>query len=130
MKEEMVPSSETCKKLWDLGIQVETYFYWVDPFKCDYLPDGVPYLMIRYPHEKMGPGYRNFPAPTASEIGGLLPRNLHIDGIRYNLQIQKTESSWFVQYELYKAVIHKSLAEALAQMMIWLKENDLLRDKT
>lgn len=119
--EKLVCTLETAKKLWDAGIRRETYFLWHTPTQRVFSwGTGVAF------------GELYFPAPTASEIGELLPKGIVINH-KVFINSRNTSSleirhyhDWNVGYTGIGVIKNESLVEAMGQMLLWLANNDYL----
>ena len=123
---QQIPTFESCKKLRELGIEIDSYFTFVNFISKDYNKWLVQSSLHYSGHT---------PAPTAAELLGMIPKvvniNISTDGSTLcSLVIYPKDHEYTVMYKaatktasvpIYKT--NSNLAEALAQMLIWLKEN-------
>ena len=122
--EELVPSRETCQRLADADFQDETYFAWVQAYGT------YPWQVAKA--ERMYAaitGDNLLPAPTAAELGALLPDTISVDGVSSLLICAPTETGWHLQYDSgAKMLTQEGPTEAEARALLWLelKERDLL----
>jgi len=113
--ENQVPTLETCKKLQEAGIEIDAYFEWVIGNR------GV----LLLPEDWDGHYTNLYPAPTAQELLEVMP-----DEIKGNsLKIENSDGCFETTYYSYRSsniedkyYCNENLAEALAQMLLWLKE--------
>lgn len=123
----LVPSLETCKKLKELGWEKETYFYWYNSTLTGWNLSPAHIDHVQYPERLY--------APTADEID--LPWSLqNKNSIRsedeYYLEIDAFEGEYSadyyqLEYYLFHTEYYPSLAEAMAQVWIKLKEEGYLK---
>lgn len=136
--EHQVVSLDLARQLKELGVREESLFVWVcdvdgkifvDSFKC-------------WEEEIKENGYGNtdldrvfYPAYTSAELGEMLPDSISKDDISYTwIEIGKVDNKWSV---LYRAGCAKAdyeeeadtLADAMAKMLIYLLQNDLITNK-
>lgn len=133
-----VTSLETSKKLKELGVEQESIFFWIQTYDSTLAPilnhsiarapsvRGDLYLVDRSPNG------RNYAAFTASELAEMLPSCIYKGENRYfKLNIVKYDDVWAVCYhwhdhDLYLPNGNKLLVEALADCLVYLKENKLI----
>lgn len=72
-------------------------------------------------------GEEFYPAPTASEIGERLPDGIEIGTLYFELMIYRRGGKWIVSYTIKATFSNESLSEAMAQMLLWLQKNGLLK---
>ncbi len=113
----------TSKRLKELGVKQESYFYHQGDEMSLYTPNCRCDSCKEYCSKMVS-------AFTAEEIGELLPVYIRLDYF-YDLRITKTDSGgWKVYYEfnnIEKFIsFHKSLTEALALTFIQLKEKGII----
>jgi hypothetical protein len=139
MIQDHVCSLEFSKKLWEVGIKVESEYKWevvIDNYNVKPIivsGDGWKNKDGEYnPGDKYETKY--YPAPLASELGELLPDQLEIDGYIYNLEAQKIGNLWGVGYftamdddeiSLTKLGTHTE-ANARAKCLLYLHDKGLL----
>ncbi|RLG68595.1 MAG: hypothetical protein DRO11_08860 [Methanobacteriota archaeon] len=120
--EDQVVSLELAKKLKKIGLgcneyQPETEWRW---YRLE--PDGwcVGASTLRVAEEW-------YPAFTVAEMMEELPAVVETKAGRYRLTIEKYEPRWYVSYigtagDALETALNKKLADALAEMLIWLKK--------
>ncbi len=134
--EDQVTSLELARKLKKLGVKQESLFWWVE-IMVDYKWTGEYELKYEIPdYQKNTRAYSAF---TVAELGEMLPKglpgNYNIGGTA--LKISRTfKENWFCGYSFIhwaenKEVWNcckkdKTLANAMAKMLIYLKQNKLL----
>ena len=123
---EHVPIIDTCKKLAMLGIEIDTYFVWYDPMLNNV------WGIDNKTGSSRGTMIPTISAPTVSEITQLLPR--WINGYEYSIFGVVGDDTFIITYDraedndFLKDFEHENMAEALAQMLIWLYENNHLTE--
>ena len=120
--EQQVPTLETCNKLKDLGIEIDSYFSWVSN-DADYYGNSVTLVLAS---KDYGVEWEKIPAPTVEELLELMP-----GGIIHDEGECLLETSHLGKHGVYYEPSdiefeHDNFAEALAQMLIWLKEKGYL----
>lgn len=120
--ESQVTNLELSKKLKELGVKQNSFFYWIT------WDDGDTKL-----HNYSGEGQDLVgdycSAFTCSELGEILPRSLWIKRESYYLNIcHNAAGGWLVSYGEYKylSIGAETMADAMAKMLIYLIENKLL----
>lgn len=119
--EDQVVSLELAKKLKEVGVKQESYFYWENETN-----------LIHY--EDIGGVYDIFSAFTVAELGELLPANINVGKKTYELELMKESQEWFINYSSYKngdynifINFRNTLPNAMAEMLIHLVEHGLLK---
>lgn len=139
--EQQVTSLEISKKLKELGVKQESYFWhrvdlhggenkiFIQPTdeisrKCTSSEETYPAL------------YKNYAAFTVAELGEMLPDHIHLEAkeLKQVLFIaKKDDGKWMVGYSDYETEgtppILDTEADARAKMLIYLLENKLLTPK-
>jgi hypothetical protein len=120
--QQQVCTLESAKRLKELGVKQESYFYWQVPNSgnLENKEDGVE--IVHYPTGKFWDYYSAF---TVAELGELLPS----PGVLGWLEIfKKEDGNWMVRYSDTGYRIEEDLneAEVRAQMLIYLLENNLI----
>ena len=135
-------SLELSKRLKELGVKIETEHVWVVEKKKQW----VDYVRV-WEMEIKDFGYGNdngedeafifYPAPIAEELGEFLPSWLLIEGEIWLLRIIKNPDEWGIYYENDKhagyigtegggSILNESLTNSMAEMLIYLKEQNLI----
>ena len=118
--EDQVVSLELSKKLKELGVKQESYFYWVKKvFAND--PPVDPWIILDCMDTH---ALENVSAFTSSELGEVLPK---VIGDKY-LCIRNKFGLWEIAYRREKVIYmqkEKTEAGARAKMLIYLIENKL-----
>lgn len=113
--EQQVCNLELAKRLKDLGVKRESLFYW----RSDATAHGRPGWDIGDCIDTHA--NENFSAFTIGELGEMLP-------VRVNFGKRKSKPKYFCNYDnkTYHQVNNDSLADAMAEMLIYLLENKLI----
>jgi hypothetical protein len=121
---DLVPAPETCKQLADAEFPQDTYFRWVQH------GDKKPFLSTTW--SSQNEAFTAVAAPTAIELGALLPGTIKVVNDMYLLKCQcLSDGPWECFYshpyrsKLYK---HSDESEAKARAWIWInlqKDNHL-----
>lgn len=124
----IVCSLELSKRLKELGVKQESYFYWwqceeyyCSDEKCKYRHGGI--------ETSEADNLENYSAFTASELGELLPIKLNE---KYLLQRRCARNGWWIYYSNCNKEDDKNAywsaneANARAKMLIHLLENNLM----
>ena len=137
--EDQMCSLELAKRLKELGVEQDSLFY----YRTQYLYDGSDEIVLMInkfdsprAHERMSnPKYSAF---TVAELGEMLPARLKPDlpSKKFaRLDICKgTDSRWLISYYYditlppKNALIGNTEADARAKMLIYLIENDLIKE--
>ena len=74
-----------------------------------------------------------YPAPTADELGELLPEWLDLGGLCYDLGVGPNDGGWFCSYSrceisFCQHTVADTMADAMGLMLIFLKENGHLEE--
>lgn len=137
-----VVSLELAKKLEDVGILIDSEYYWEVDLDSKLLVSRNAKSLKRV-NEASGDRRMYYQAPLAVELGDLLPGGLDVNGVRTLLLIQKIQvgnkstfpdfGKWGVVYASVPnlvgqvpPVLENNLANAFAEMLINLKERKLL----
>lgn len=135
--EKQVTNLETSKKLKELGVEQESIFFWIQTYDSTLAPilnhsiartpdvRGDLYLVDKSPNE------RNYSAFTASELAEMLPEIIKLNDVINWVEITKYGKEYQARYRTFKTPSkiysrEKSLVEALAACLIYLKENKLI----
>ena len=130
--ENQVCTIDQAKKIKALGVDLKTYFSWVNNGDDNPSYEVLPTLQITDPSKTI------YPAPTVAELGDLLPSSVSLEDedlfIQGSLGNRKGEFHyiWFqssldnVEWELFPAVERDTEAEARCEALIWLLENDFV----
>lgn len=130
-REKQVCSLELAKKLKGLDVEQESNLYWVaEVFRCGgytgdfYLHDCESSYKKEWLKEERKGNY--YPAFTASELGEMLPGNIN----EAELRIRKSKGGYAVYYGSKKELhfFSEKLTNAMAKMLIYLKENNLIKE--
>jgi hypothetical protein len=123
--EEQLCSLEQAKKLVKLGLRTPTIFYYTVDITSKR-------RRIRYGHDLQAVNtsdfnevcYKFYPAYTVAELGVLLPSDIFVDGycVFEMEQLGKHEPHW-----LWRGEEYNTEAQARAEALIWLIENDYLK---
>jgi len=127
--ENQVVSLELAKKMKDLGFKQDSLWWWVinqDSAFTDWGLESQRY--IKY-YKKDNKEY--YSAFTVAELGEMLPVQTIIDKQNSYFDFYKEKQGWFcvANSKNYKGIMVKiaeNLADAMAKMLIWLKENSYL----
>ena len=114
--EEQVTSLEVSKKLKELGVEQESYFYWVElqGYPCFYRGDELEYK-----------GEKTYSAFTVTELGELF-KQISIIVSGYNVRMKKNYCR-YLSYNIVKAVfLEDTEANARGKMLIYLIEHNLI----
>ena len=114
-----VASPELSKKLHEAGIVVKSEFYWADKPK--------PFLSRASDEEMMSAaGTLTYPAPLAVELFEKLPQRVEDE----YMNLYRSDFGWEMSYDGEalngKYFTDKLLPNALAKMLLYLEENNLL----
>ena len=117
--ENQVPTQATSQALADAEIKFDSYFSWYT-FE-DLLPEV----------EITGSYLQGLSAPTAQELLEKMPSRIENVGYLESTTDKPDHTAAYVYLsygglETTKSIRHKNLAEALAQMCLWLKEKGYL----
>lgn len=108
---DFVPTIETCKELEELGISFNSYFIW------RVYKDGKCNVVSR---TFLGePCNRIYSAPTVQELLNKMPDKIERKFEECTFTINQASDYYYVWYGP-NDMHNKNLAEALAQMLIWL----------
>jgi len=125
--EDQVCSLELSKKLKELGVRQESYFYWYDDTVAHKMYFAGGGLVGSKPIEK-------YSAYTASELGEMLPMEVFKNDICFALASWKIPKGWRIFYGGNDFCLHGETEEkesdARAKMIIYLIESNLLSPKT
>lgn len=130
--EDQVCSLELSKRLKELRVKREPYFWWIDG---DII--GNSEFLGMSPIEKillLSGKIEAYPAFTVAELGEMLPEDLYEDkddpdSVLRHLCIEKSEG-WDVSYcfsHYYKKCRDDNMANAMAKMLIYLLEKGLIK---
>jgi len=127
--ENLVCSLESAKRLKELGVPQKSLYYWQRGELTPTFNQHPPFTEYKWSLGADG----EFSAFTASELGEMLPSS--VDGLLSyaGLRLEKTDGNfWTVSYESFENVVlmEKSagtLADAMAFMLIYLLENNLMK---
>lgn len=135
--EDQVAAFEQAKKLVALGVKIDTQFYWVEA-PSD-LRDTALITKAQIDEADSMGWFNPIPAPTVAELGLLLPKEMrfkNIDGdIIGSLTFYFFEGEWVTDYmlpdsgESLETFIGRTEAQARAEALIWLLENNYLNPK-
>ncbi|MBU2513458.1 hypothetical protein KJ966_19120 [bacterium] len=135
--ENQVCSVDQAKRLVELGIRLQTFFQWELPVNTKRSDPDVFSLSVvsSIPGKKV----ISYPAPSVAELGELLPTVISLEEedlfIQGSLGKRRGEFHyiWFqssldnVEWELFPAIEKDTEAEARAEALIWLIENDYVK---
>ena len=137
----IVTSLEASKKLKELGVKQESIFSWIQTYDSTLAPI-LNHSIARTPDVRgdlylvdKSPNGRNYSAFTASELAELLPNDLETKEVHHHLVIIscKNNEDYEVDYRnIYNqsmippTIKGRTLVEALAACLIYLKENKLI----
>lgn len=127
--EEQVCLYEQAVKIKELGVELDTYFIYLDGF--DFKQELTRKISGEIPgHVKI------YPAPTVAELGVLLPCGIECENTFYHLFISKPKAGGaVVEYvfgngETILSIYRSIEAHARAEAFIWLIENGYIKDYT
>lgn len=121
---EQVTSLKLSKRLKELGVKNESLFYW------NLYGDGIKiWYELRYFEQHSTPV--QYSAFTASDLLEMLPYEIKKENHAYRLFIEKYCDTYVVTYSTYVINVDlqtpsRSLSDALAKMLIYLLENNLI----
>ena len=130
-KEDQVCTLVQARKLVELDVKLSTLFYWV-------VGNDEPRL-VSSDQVRDAMDVEKYPAPTVAELGMLLPWQISLED--EDLYLQGTIGNrqgefyyiWFqssidnVEWELFPAIERDTEAEARAEALIWLIENEFAK---
>jgi hypothetical protein len=108
--EALVPTREMCERLRDGGFDYLTRFYWVEK-------------QILFERRAQKPLYNEvrLPAPTAAELGQVLPRQVRYEDVPYSLGVE-LGAVYYITGDERMMFAHKSArTEAEARARLWLR---------
>lgn len=134
--EQQIVSLELAKRMMELGFKQESYFWWVQ--WIDHTKTIESDLSLE--QRKSIKGFRDFvklgSAYTVAELGEMLPSQLTTNLVEghnlHQLILEKQATRWHAVYICVDCMgkmggqIDESLPNAMARMLIYLKENGLL----
>jgi hypothetical protein len=128
--EKQVVSLDLAKKLKELGVSQNAYWTWYT--------NGDNAHLMHNPEGYRGFENKSFDAFTVAELGEMLPQILKIKGITYQLFASVAmDKQWFVVYANeqdyednapFPIKMTHNEADARAKMLIYLLENNLIKD--
>lgn len=127
--EDQVASLELCKRLKELGVKQESYFWWAFGQK------EADFFVVRYFDGDPVHFNKVCSAFTVAELGEILPMYIEQDGTPYYFHaIRENGDSWMVgYYKLFESKYYAcreqhpfSEADARAKMLIYLLENKMI----
>jgi len=124
--ENQVCSLELAEKLKELGFGQDSLYKWTPENRGET-------FYICSSDCLHGKDYPCYSAYTVAELGEMLPFYIREDankGISFStetdgLKIERFSNGWTIYYR-YRSISDKTLAEAMAKMLIYLKENNLI----
>lgn len=128
--EKQVASFGVSEELYELGMRLNTFFYWHDEGRLSW--DG------KARSWSIDEDEWNIPAPTVAELGEMLPRNIKIEcGIctvkewRVILfeKILDEKSKDFMKEKIIQITQEQSEADTRGKMVIYLIKNNLIKIK-
>ena len=114
--EEQVTSLELSKRLKELGFKQESLFWWCESVSKEYLLE---YYVFKPAYE----GNDCIPAYTVAELGEML---LNRYNMRYFYANASPEMKWATMTDALHGEYGKTMADSMAKMLIYLKENNLI----
>lgn len=124
--EDHVPTLETCRKLKEIGIEFDSYFIWQKYEDIWYITDFTGDVNFLSSYE----------APGVQELLKKAPPHIKKDGwlgiqpLRIEFGFGECEVTYGINgSKAVNTIMHKNLAEALSQMLLWLHENNYLDKK-
>jgi hypothetical protein len=117
--EALVPTRETCERLRDGGFDYLTRFYWVEK-------------QILFERRAQKPLYNEvrLPAPTAAELGRVLPLKVRYEGVPYFLGLDPRSVYYITGDERMMFAQKSARTEAEARALLWLRlESEGLLDE-
>ena len=117
--EEQVCSLDLAKRLKELGIKQDTQFYWHHYNGKDYPSYGDPKVCLCK--------YDEISAFTVAELGEIIPKSLN-----FNIEFDNY-GNWMIHFWINDEdhaipINNKSLANAMAEMLIYLLEEGLIKN--
>jgi hypothetical protein len=106
---ELVPRRETCEKLDEHGFDMVTHFFW------DY--DRI--LRAKRGYQPT-PGGARWPAPTAAELGQVLPLRIMHERVKYFLEVEGV-TAFYASSDSMKLFAHSAQTEAEVRAQLWLR---------
>ncbi len=135
--EKQVISLELARKLKKLGVKQNSLFYWLELYDKTIVLN---HCLMRNNNDTEGTLYQqygvfkdkknSFSAFTTSELGEMLPARIEKDKEVITFFCNKSDKMWETFYcsakhEIYYYQMGKTLAGAMAKMLIYLKKNNL-----
>ena len=132
--EQQCCSLELAKKLKELGVKQESYFYWLEyksfPVKPWQLETKESLKNVNYPEKAIS-------AFTVAELGEMLPWRIEAKGFLYTLYQDKGGKPWYwvdyrngestyTKFDILAATESDTEADARAKMLVYLIENKLV----
>lgn len=117
--ESQVTSLELSKRLKELGVKQESLFYWTKPHYEDNLP------FVCWYEEKFVNGTKNweqYSAFTVAELGEKL------EGLTMPYQVKNAGGYWYLNIPQIHEMGVKTEADARAKMLVYLLENNLIKN--
>lgn len=115
--ENHVPTLETCRKLKEIGIEFDSYFIWQKYINNWYVLEST--FDVNF--------MSSCGAPTVQELLKKLPPHIKKDGwlgiqpLRIEFGFGECEVTYGINgSKAVNTIMHKNLAEALSQMLLWL----------
>lgn len=139
--EDQVVSLELSKKLKELGVKQESYFYWYvvndgDGIPPEVVPQQKQYTKTRIGEYKDGSGKweeNYYSAYTVAELGEMLPAEIKHNGNNFGFDCGRLDTGkWRMTYtnnklqEYVEVFDEATEADARAKMLIYLLENNLI----
>ncbi len=136
-KEDQVCTFEQAKKLSELGVDLPTLFCWHSTGQ--YQSNEDQFVLVLTDELKGSNDSVCYPAPTVAELGTLIPYEISLED--EDLYLQGTIGNrqgdfyyiWFqssidnVEWELFPAIERETEAEARAEALIWLIDNEFIK---
>lgn len=121
--ESQAATLEQSKRIEELGIKIDSYFSWVSSIS------EIKFNLVAAASIKLACS-AYLPAPTAEEIAELLPFQIPTgEDLLVDFKIWKYPDIYSCGYYGFRITHKKSLAQALADLLIWLIQNNRINPK-
>ena len=128
--ENQICSLELARRLKMLGFEQESLFYWVMMYPGALVLSGPSWIIHtadEFENIKVLPeeDWMAYPAYTAAELGEMLPSHIK----QHSMFVDRFHDKWLIGYSYVyddDKPFMNTEADAKAELLIWLKENNLL----
>ena len=138
----LVITLEAAERLYEIGIRADSVLWWYQEkapqgqtlFETGISQKTMPWkLHITMPSKENRNIFKEYPAPSASEIGEMLPGFIQSNNITYFLRFERMSKEWKYMYQNYDGkmlcnVLGKTEADARAALLtniLWNKFIDI-----